>query len=192
MSTGASFLSPLDNVSLNMDGLLTATNQNDLIAVICTVTHNITNATTYFKLNDTLLEGYTQIELNNIVRVSSFTNCYDPPAQDRCEEMTLVLRPIPSINNTRITCESRARDRGSMMNRIDSRETITVILKDPGRRVRGVGCVEGCVACTHYTGAEMCYMLTKGSTKFIRLIFPLYLCVNMLSVPYMYVIFMYR
>lgn len=139
MSTGASFISlPVDNVSLNMDGLLTVTNPDNLIAVICRVTHNVTNATTYFSVNDTLLEGFSsEIESNNIVRVSSFSDCYNPPSQDKCEEMTLVLRPIPSINNTRITCESRARDRGSMMNRVDSRETVTVILKDPGKRVRG-------------------------------------------------------
>ena len=121
--------SPADNISLNTDGVLIVTN---VVAVVCRVIHNVTHVTTYFSVNDTLLEGYSQIELNNIVRVTHFQNCYNPPSQDRCEETTLVLWPDPSINNTRITCKSRARDRGSAMNRVDSRERVTVILKDPG------------------------------------------------------------
>jgi hypothetical protein len=115
-----------------MDGLLTVTNQN-LVAVVCRVTHNSTNTTTRFYVNGTVLDETTHpLVLSRAARVSAFSNCYEPPAQDRCQELTLLLRVAPQINNTRITCRSRPRDRSSTMAQTPSRETITVILKEPG------------------------------------------------------------
>ena len=115
-----------------MNGVLTVTDQN-LIAVVCRATHNSTNTTTRFYVNGSVLSETTHpLVLSRVARVSSFNDCYVSPPQDRCEELTLVLRVTPQINNTRITCRSRSRDTNSGMGQIQSQDTITVILKDPG------------------------------------------------------------
>lgn len=129
------FFLPTDNVSLNMDGLLTVTNQNqNVVSVLCRVTHNISNIsllTSFFYLNDTELDRTSDLERDGSVNTFVVHDrCYMPPFQSHCEELTLVLRTISQINNTRITCKSRARV--DTMSQLDSREVITVIVEDPG------------------------------------------------------------
>ena len=126
-----------------MNGVLTVTDQN-LVAVVCRATHNSTNTTTRFYVNGSVLSETTHpLVLSRVARVSSFNDCYVSPPQDKCEELTLILRVTPQINNTRITCRSRSRDTNSNMGQIQSRDTITVVLKDPGMYIAMCGDMRG-------------------------------------------------
>ena len=130
-------LFPADSVSLNVDGPLLVTNysQNTLETVVCRVTHNTTSKSIFFYLNGDPLDGTHPLQISRTVRVSGFENCFLPQSssQDKCDELILVMRTVPDVNNSRIFCRARSRDDDSDMRRIDSEEEVTVILKDPGR-----------------------------------------------------------
>lgn len=118
-----------------MDGLLniTTNRSTDAVAVICRVIHNSTERSTFFYLNGTELKNAHPLNVDRTVRVTQYENCFLPPSnpQEQCEELTLVLRTVDVMNNTRITCRSRPRDSPGML-QVQSPETVTVIFRDPG------------------------------------------------------------
>ena len=130
-------LTPADNVSLNMDGLLNVSNHSqNLVAVVCRVIfiHNSPYRFSRFYLNDTALDGISTVEVDQPVHWEAFDSCFMPPqSPQQCEELTLVLRATAAINNTEITCRSRSDNiNDTRVNEVTSKETVTIIVKDAG------------------------------------------------------------
>jgi hypothetical protein len=125
-------MSSIHSVSLNVNGSRYITH-NQVETVICRVTHNATNKSIVFHLNGGALDGTHQLQIDRTVRVLGFENCFVPPSssQDKCNELILVVRAVPDVNNSRIFCRARSRDSDSDMRRIDSSESVTIIVKDP-------------------------------------------------------------
>ena len=119
-----------------MNGTLYITNhsKDTLGAVICRVTHNSTSRTVSFRLNGSVLDGTHPLQRDRTVSVMQFDKCYEQPSSPdtKCDEVALVVRALPAINNSRVICDARSRDNNSNMIRKDSREVVTIILKDPG------------------------------------------------------------
>ena len=163
-----------------MDGLLNVTDQS-VIAVVCRVTYNSSQLSTFFYLANTRLSGSTAFEADSTVRVSYYQQCYQPPSQDNCEELTLVLRVSPQLNNTVITCRSRPRD-STTMTQSRSQERITVVLKDPGTdTLRQIFCFMYTLIVVHNT----CTVGTCTCTC-VRVCTCYNVCENMPTCIYMY------
>ena len=124
---------PPDSVSLNVNGSRYIT-PNQVETVICRVTHNATSKSIVFHLNGDALDGTHQLQIDRTVRVEGYENCFVPPSssQDKCNELILVVRAVPDVNNSRIFCRARSRDINSDMRRIDSSESVTIVVKDSG------------------------------------------------------------
>ena len=143
---------PPDSVTLNLNNSVYVTDygQDKVQTVICRVTHNTTNKSIFFHLNGDELDGTHHLQIDKTVRVLRFDNCFDPPSspQDKCDELILVVRTVPAVNNSRIFCRARSRDANSNMGKIDSKETVTIVLKDPGMYIHEEGggmCMYVCV-----------------------------------------------
>ena len=102
--------------------------------IVCRVTHNSTNRSIFFHLNGEQLDGTHRLQIDRTVRVFGYDNCFNPPpsSRDNCAELMLVVRAVPAVNNSRIFCRARSRDTNSNMGKNDSKEIVTIILRDPG------------------------------------------------------------
>lgn len=121
---------PTGYVSLSMDGLVTVTNRS-VAALVCTVVHNSSQVSTFFYINNTKLTTSNALQMDRSLRVEYYDHCYQPPSQGQCEELSLLIRVNPALNNTKISCRTRARD-STDTSLHTSPEEVTIIVGDPG------------------------------------------------------------
>ena len=122
----------------------------DVLTLICRVSHNSSELSTFFYLNGTRLQTSNQFLVDRTIRVVEYNDCHQSLSQEKCQEVILVVRINPHLSGTTFQCRSRPRSGGNM--RQNRSNEVRVVVKDSGKALKMFSALLQCCGFLRVTG----------------------------------------